>query len=159
MGRPQGETVRRDCRTGAGPKKGNGLRRKRHAYQEQVPGTWRPDMAQIVMKWAINTAALLIVVKTVKGLAVTVQGAESIFVLALASAVIGLINSFIRPVIILLTLPLNVLSFGLFTLVINGVIFYAADFLVPGFEVTSLWGAIFGSLLYSVITMLTGFFI
>ncbi|MCE5300411.1 MAG: phage holin family protein [Spirochaetia bacterium] len=116
-------------------------------------------MGQLLIKWAINTAALLVVVKTVKGLAISGQGFEGIWILALASGIIGLINAFIRPVIILLTLPLNILSFGLFTLVINGVIFYAAGFMVRGFEVTSLWGAIIGSLLYSLITMLTGFFI
>ena len=76
-----------------------------------------------------------------------------------AAAVIGLINTFIRPFIILLTLPINVISFGLFTLVINGVIFILTGALVRGFEVTSLWGAVIGSLVFSLISMVAGWFI
>jgi putative membrane protein len=110
-------------------------------------------------KWAINTAALLVVVKIVKGLNVSAQGIDGIITLAVAAAVIGLINTFIRPLIILLTLPINVISFGLFTLVINGVIFLITGALVKGFEVTSFWGAVFGSLLFSLISVVAGWFI
>jgi putative membrane protein len=110
-------------------------------------------------KWVINTAALLIVVKTVKGLNVTQGGMDGILTLAAAAAVIGLINTFIKPFIILLTLPINVISFGLFTLVINGVIFVMTGLLVKGFEVKSFWGAVIGSLLFSLISMVAGLFV
>jgi putative membrane protein len=110
-------------------------------------------------KWMINTAALLIVVKTVKGLNVTQAGMDGILTLAAAAAVIGLINTFIKPFIIFLTLPINVISFGLFTLVINGVIFVITGLLVKGFEVKSFWGAVIGSLLFSFISMVAGLFV
>jgi putative membrane protein len=113
----------------------------------------------LLAKWAINTAALLIVVKTVKGLNVAAQGIDGIITLAVASAVIGLINTFIKPLIMLLTLPINVISFGLFTLVINGVIFIITGSVVKGFQVQSFWGAVIGSLLFSVISMVAGMFI
>jgi len=119
----------------------------------------RFNFRTLFAKWAINTAALLIVVKTVKGLNVTQTGLDGILTLAAAAAIIGLINTFIKPFIILLTLPINVISFGLFTLVINGVIFVMAGLLVKGFEVTSFWGAVIGSLLYSLISMVAGWLV
>ena len=118
----------------------------------------RSDFSAILIKWLVNTAVLFIIVKTVKGLNVNTTGMEGVLTLAAAAAVIGLLNAFIRPLIILLTLPLNVLSFGLFTLVINAVVFFMTGWLIRGFEVKSFWGALIGSLLYSVITMVTGFF-
>lgn len=119
----------------------------------------RFNYGTLFIKWVINTAALLIVVKTVKGLHVTQTGLDGVITLMAAAAVIGLINTFIRPLIILLTLPINVISFGLFTLVINGVIFVITGFLVKGFEVNSFWGAVIGSLLFSLISMVAGWFV
>lgn len=119
----------------------------------------RFNFGTLIAKWVINTIALLVVVKTVKGLNLTQPGLDGILTLAVAAAVIGLINTFIRPLIILLTLPINVISFGLFTLVINGVIFVITGYLVKGFEVNSLWGAVIGSLLFSLISMVAGWFI
>ncbi|HRU38369.1 MAG TPA: phage holin family protein [Candidatus Goldiibacteriota bacterium] len=116
----------------------------------------RNAISYMLAKWMINMAALFIVVRTVKGLNLTATGVEGIITLAAASAVIGLINTFIRPVIILLTLPINVISFGLFTLVINGVIFIITGSLVRGFEVKSLWGAVIGSLIFSLVSMVAG---
>ena len=119
----------------------------------------RFNYGSLLAKWAINTAALLIVVKTVKGISVTGQGMEGLMTLAVAAAVIGLVNTFIKPFIILLTLPINFISFGLFTLVINGVIFIISGLLVKGFVVESFWGAVFGALLFSLISMVAGWFI
>ena len=119
----------------------------------------RFNFPTLLFKWVINTFALFIIVKTVKGLNISYTGMHGIMTLAAAAAVIGLVNTFLRPVIIFLTLPLNVLSFGLFTLVINGVIFFAAGWLVKGFEVQSFWGALVGSLLFSLVTFITGLLI
>jgi putative membrane protein len=119
----------------------------------------RFNYGTLFAKWAINTAALLIVVKTVKGLNLTQAGLDGILTLAVAAAIIGLINTFIKPFIILLTLPINVISFGLFTLVINGVNFVITGLLVKGFEVKSFWGAVIGSLLFSFISMVAGWFV
>ena len=118
----------------------------------------RFNFGLLMAKWLVNTAVLFIIVKTVKGLNVSEAGIHGFIILAAASLIIGLINTFIRPLIILLTLPINVLSFGLFTLLINAVTFFMTGWFVKGFEVKSLWGAVIGSLLFSVITMITGFF-
>ena len=118
----------------------------------------RSDPLMLAAKWMVNTAVLFVIVKTVKGLNVSGMGMSSFLTLAAAAMVIGLLNSFIRPLIILLTLPLNVLSFGLFTLAINASVFFMTGWLIKGFEVKSLWGAMIGSLIFSVVTMITGFF-
>jgi putative membrane protein len=119
----------------------------------------RFNFTTLIVKWIVNTFALFLVVRTVQGLNLSYTGFRGLYTLALAAAVIGLINTFIRPVIIFLTLPINVLSFGLFTLVINGVIFFATGWLVKGFEVRSFWGAIVGSLLFSLVSLISGLFI
>lgn len=119
----------------------------------------RFNFKTLLLKWIINTFALFVIVKTVKGLDVSYDGFHGVCILAAAAAVIGLINAFIRPLIIFLTLPINVLSFGLFTLVINGVIFLVTGWLVKGFEVKSFWVALIGSLLFSLVAFITGSFI
>jgi putative membrane protein len=74
--------------------------------------------------------------------------------LLIAVLVIGLLNTFIRPIIILLTLPVNVLTLGLFTLVINGFIFYLATMLVDGFRVTGFAVALLAALLFSIVSFI-----
>jgi putative membrane protein len=70
--------------------------------------------------------------------------------LLLATLVIGLLNVFLKPIIVLLTLPVTVMTLGLFTFVINGVIFYLAAQLVPGFHVTGFGSAFIAALLFSI---------
>jgi putative membrane protein len=74
--------------------------------------------------------------------------------LLLATLVIGLLNAFLRPVIILLTLPVTLLTLGLFTLVINGMMFYLAAHLVHGFHVTGFGSAFVAALLFSMFSFL-----
>lgn len=68
----------------------------------------------------------------------------------MAGLVLGLVNTFIRPVLILLTLPLTFFSLGLFVFLINALTFAATSWLVPGFDVLSFWGAFWGALLTSI---------
>lgn len=110
-------------------------------------------------KWLINTIALFIVVKTIKGLNITSSGVEGFFVLITTAAVIGIINTFIKPVLFIITLPFSIFTFGIFTVILNGALFALAAFFVPGFEVTSFLGAIIGSLLFSFISFICGLFI
>lgn len=117
------------------------------------------DLWSLLCKWAVYTFLLFLTVRTVKGLNVNYTGMEGAMTLAVAAAVIALINTFIRPVIILLTLPINILSFGLFTLVINAIVFSCAGWIVKGFEVKSFWAAVIGSLVYSLATMAAGYFL
>ncbi|MFP4465449.1 MAG: phage holin family protein [Candidatus Goldiibacteriota bacterium] len=113
----------------------------------------------LVIKWFLNTFALFLVVKTIKGLEIKADGLEGLVILMAAAAVIAVINVFIKPFVLLLTLPINVLSFGLLTFVINGVMFALAGLLVNGFEVKSFWGAVAGSVFYSILSMILGIFV
>ena len=102
-----------------------------------------------LIRWLLNTAALLIVSKIMNS--IEIDG----FVTALvAAAILGIINTFLRPVLILLTLPINILTFGLFTLVINGLVFYLAGNIVEGFYIADFWSAFWGALIFSLINIL-----
>src|SRR5947199_771774 len=75
------------------------------------------------------------------------------FVTALITAlVLGLVNTLIRPVLIVLTLPINVLTLGLFTFVINGLLFWFVASFVPGFFVAGFWSAVGGAIIYSLLS-------
>jgi putative membrane protein len=103
-------------------------------------------MRRFLVSWIVNTTALLIVVHVVSG--ITVDRWQTTFIAAL---VIGLFNAILRPVLIFLTLPLTVLTLGLFTLVINGFLFYLASYFVRGFQVMSFGSAFWGALLFSIV--------
>jgi len=106
-------------------------------------------MMRFLIKWLVNTTALLAVVHLVSG--ISIDRWQTTFV---ASLVLGLLNTFIRPVLILLTLPVNVLTLGLFTLFINGFMFYLAAHLVKGFSVMSFGSAFLGAFVFSIIAFL-----
>ncbi len=104
-------------------------------------------MTQLVLKWALNSLALFIVMKLIPGIRI-----DHFQDLLLATLVIGLLNVFLRPIIVLLTLPVTLLTLGLFTLVINGLMFYLAANLVSGFQVTGFGAAFLAALLFSLIS-------
>ncbi len=106
-------------------------------------------MKTLLMKWAINTLALLVVVNVVSG--ISVARWQTLLVGAL---VIGLLNAFLRPVLFFLTLPVTVVTLGLFTLVLNGIIFYLAAWLVKGFYVTGFWSSFVAALVFSIVSFL-----
>ncbi|HCJ67353.1 MAG TPA: hypothetical protein DHV62_08550 [Elusimicrobia bacterium] len=106
-------------------------------------------MDNFFIKWLVNVVALLIVVKIIPGIKV-----DRWTTAILSALMLGLVNAFLRPLVILFTLPLNILSLGLFTLVINGFMFYLVSKLVPGFTVSSFWNAFWGALLFSIISFL-----
>jgi putative membrane protein len=76
--------------------------------------------------------------------------------LAIASLVLGFINAIIRPILVLLTLPITILTLGLFYLLVNGFTFLMASWVVPGFEVTTYWWAVLGALIVGVISWFIG---
>jgi putative membrane protein len=102
---------------------------------------------RLVLTWFINAAALFAVPYLMHSVDVTSVGAALI-----AALILGLVNTLIRPLLLLLTLPVTVLSLGLFIFVINGFMFWMVAQLVDGFHVDSFWAAIGGALLYSVIS-------
>ena len=93
--------------------------------------------------------AILIVIYIVKGIEV----ANPITVIV-AAFVLGIINAFLRPLIILITLPITIFTFGLFTFFINGFLFYMVSKIVKGFVITGFWPAFFGALIFSIISLL-----
>jgi putative membrane protein len=102
---------------------------------------------RLVLTWIINAAALFAVPYLMHSIDVTSIGAA-----LLAALLLGLVNTLVRPVLLLLTLPVIVLSLGLFIFVINGLMFWLVAKVVDGFHVESFWSAIGGALLYSVIS-------
>jgi len=104
---------------------------------------------KLIFVWLLNAIALLAVAYWVPG--IHVAGFAAALVAAL---VIGLVNIFIRPILVLLTLPITLLTLGLFILVINGVLFYFVADWIDGFDVTTLGAGIIGALVYSVLSWL-----
>jgi putative membrane protein len=101
----------------------------------------------LVVRWIINALALL----ALPYLFSTIQVKD--FTAALIAAlVLGLINALIRPVVLILTLPINILTLGLLTFVINALLFLFAADLVSGFHVEGFWPALWGSIVYSLIS-------
>ncbi len=101
---------------------------------------------KLVLKWLLSAAALLFVAYVYSGVQVT-----SFTAALVAAFVIGLLNTIVRPVLVILTLPVTVVTLGLFLFVINALMFWAASFLLGGFQVNGFWAALLGSLIYSVI--------
>ena len=102
---------------------------------------------KLIVVWLLNALALLAVAYLMPSIHVSGFGGA-----LLAAAVIGLVNMLIRPVLVLLTLPVTVVTLGLFILVINGLLFFFVGNILKGFEVASLWSGILGALLYSLIS-------
>jgi putative membrane protein len=102
---------------------------------------------RLLLLWLINTVALFAVPYLMQSVNI-----DSFATAIVAAAVLALVNTLIRPVLVLLTLPVTVLTLGLFILVINGLMFWAVSQLVGGFHVAGFWAAVGGALLYSVIS-------
>ncbi len=101
---------------------------------------------KLIFKWLLSAAALLAVAHLYSG--VQVASFSSALIAAL---VIGLLNTLLRPVLVVLTLPVTIVTLGLFLFVINALMFWAAGGLLPGFHVAGFGAALLGSLLYSLI--------
>jgi len=102
---------------------------------------------KLLLIWILNALALLAVAYLVPG--IHVAGFTAALVAAL---VIGLVNMLIKPILVLLTLPITVLTLGLFILVINGLLFYAVGSWLEDFEVKTFLAGMIGALLYSLFT-------
>jgi len=102
-------------------------------------------MTRLILTWVLNSFALFFVMKLVPGIQI-----DHFRDLLVATLVLGLLNAFLRPIVLLFTLPVTILTLGLFTLVINGVMFYLAASLVNGFHVTGFGAAFVAALLFSL---------
>ncbi|EKD43053.1 MAG: hypothetical protein ACD_72C00478G0001 [uncultured bacterium] len=108
----------------------------------------------LLLRWLISALSLILVTYVVPGIKV-----QSFYTALIAALVLGLVNSLIRPVLIILTLPVNVLTLGLFTLVINALLFWLAATIVKGFGVDGFWPAFWGAIVMSIVSwVLNGIF-
>lgn len=105
-------------------------------------------MGVLFLKWIGLALAMMFVGWVVPGITI------SNFVTALiAAAVVALVNVFIKPILVFLTLPINILTLGIFILVINALLFMFVAYLVPGVQVNGFWSAFLGALLLSILSL------
>ena len=107
----------------------------------------------IIFRWFLNALILLLVSYIVPG--VSFSGTWS---LLLTAIFLGLINALVRPILIFLTLPINILTLGFFTLIINALMFWLASTVVKGFEIKDFWSAFWGALVYWILVMIVDSF-
>ena len=111
-------------------------------------------MNGLLIRWLLLTIAIIVTSYLVDGIYVT-----SFFAALFAAAVLGILNALFRPILIIITLPINILTLGLFTFVINALLLKMASGLVPGFYVQGFWSAVFGSLIISLVSWLLNSFV
>lgn len=109
--------------------------------------TQQESEMRLILVWLLNALALLAVAHFLPGVHVASFGAAMI-----AAAVIGLINMLLRPILVILTLPVTLLTLGLFILIINGLLFYLAGSILQGFQVDTFGTAVIGAILYSIVS-------
>lgn len=106
---------------------------------------------KLLIRLAVNVFALLVVAYLVPGFVLT-----SLWAAIVAAIMIGVVNTFIRPFVQLIALPLSLLTFGLVALVINVLMLWLASTLVPGFTITTFYAALVSSVLLSLISWFLG---
>ncbi len=104
---------------------------------------------KLILTWLLAACALLVVAYLYPGVQV-----QSFTAALIAAAVIGLFNAVLRPILVILTLPVTVITLGLFLFVINALLFWAAASVLDGFRVNGFLAALLGSLIYSVLMLL-----
>lgn len=111
-------------------------------------------MKGIFIRWLILTFAIIATSYLIDG--IQVSGFLSAF---FAAAILGILNAFFRPILFILTLPVNILSLGFFTFVINAIVLMMVSGVISGFKVDGFWSAVLGSLLISLVSWLLTSFI
>ena len=104
----------------------------------------------LLLRWLLNTVALFVVVKLVPGF-----HCASIVSLAIAALVLGLLNAIVRPILVLLTLPLTIITLGLFLIVLNAVMLELTAWIVPGFRIDDFVAAIIGAIVLAIVSWIT----
>jgi putative membrane protein len=111
-------------------------------------------MIGFLLRWSINLVALVTAALLINGIRI-----QSVTAGLLAAGILGVVNAVIRPVALILTLPINILTLGLFTLVINATMLKLVALLVPGFAIETFSAAFFGALLISIISWVLNLFV
>ena len=103
-------------------------------------------MVYIIAKWLVGALSIILVAEFLE--AVTVSG---VYIALIVALLWGLLNIFVRPLLFFITLPINILTFGLFTFVINGLLFLFLASFVEGFDIAGFWWAVFAAALIAII--------
>ncbi len=97
---------------------------------------------QLLLRWLINSVAIMLIALYLPGIDIS-----NFYAALIAALVLGILNALIRPLLILLTLPINILTLGIFTLFINAFLFWFASTIVKGFDVVGFWPSFWGALI------------
>lgn len=108
----------------------------------------------LLVRWLVLTAAIMVASYLIRGIEVT-----GFFSALFAAAILGVLNVFFRPILLILTLPINILTLGFFTFIINAVLLKMASGVISGFVVHGFWSAVFGGFIISVVSWLLNSFI
>ena len=111
-------------------------------------------MIGFILRWSINLLALVVAAKLIDGVRI-----QSLGMGILAAGILGVVNAVIRPLVLLLTLPINLVTLGLFTLVINAFMLEFVAYLVPGFVIETFRAAFWGALIISIVSWLLNIFV
>ncbi|MDP2724987.1 MAG: phage holin family protein [Syntrophales bacterium] len=111
-------------------------------------------MKGLIIRWLVLSAAIMVASYLLEGIEV-----KGFFPALGAAAMLGILNAFFRPVLLILTLPINILSLGLFTFIINALMLKMASGVIPGFDIRGFWTALFGALIITLISWLLNAFI
>ena len=106
-------------------------------------------IVRFLLAWLVNTFALIAVAYLMPSITVSSFGAALI-----AALVLGLVNAIVRPVLVLLTLPVTILTLGLFIFVLNGLLFWMVASWLEGFNVAGFWSGVLGAILFSLVSWL-----
>lgn len=111
-------------------------------------------MIGFLLRWSMNLLALMVAASIIKGIRI-----ESVGMGVLAAGILGVVNAVIRPLVLLLTLPITILTLGFFTLVINAVMLQIVASLVPGFTIETFSAALVGALVVSLVSWVLNIFV
>ena len=101
----------------------------------------------LLLVWILNAVALLVVAYILPGITVASFGSALI-----AALILGLLNTLVKPLLIVLTLPITIVTLGLFLLVLNALVFWFAGSILKGFQVEGFWWAVIGAIVYSLVS-------
>lgn len=110
-------------------------------------------MSRWLVRWILNVIGIMFAAYIIEGFDVTLLAA------IVGSILLGFVNATIRPIVLLVTLPINLLTLGLFTLVINGLMLWLVSIIIKGFDIQSFGVAFFAALLITVISSLISYFV
>ncbi len=109
-------------------------------------------MISTIIRWIINAVLLMLIPYVVPGVTV-----KNFWAALVAALVLAFVNALIKPILLLLTLPINILTLGLFILVINGLMFWLVSAVVKGFYISGFWPAFFAALVFSIFSIVLNY--